>query len=177
MKKGMEQCLQNQPHTCSAKFLLTLMQTLMRGSMCLVKLLRTAFLLWCEIILLLGNKGLWIKVPIYLVNLVEALVKEGFGYHHAEPKDLMLVYWIPESPSTIPANATHRYELWAMSAAEMSSSPLNSGTTLQIGQTQFQLPFLSISQLACLASIPPNAGSSDEFPVANLDLLLELSTL
>ncbi|KAH1208747.1 Nudix hydrolase 2 [Glycine max] len=57
---------------------------------------------------LLGKKGVWIKLPIHLVNLVEALVKEGFWYHHAEPKYLMLVYWIPESPSTIPANATHR---------------------------------------------------------------------
>ncbi|KAL5140630.1 Nudix hydrolase 2 [Glycine soja] len=56
----------------------------------------------------LGKKGVWIKLPIHLVNLVEALVKEGFWYHHAEPKYLMLVYWIPESPSTIPANATHR---------------------------------------------------------------------
>lgn len=35
-------------------------------------------------------------------------MQEGFWYHHAEPKYLMLVYWIPESPSTIPANATHR---------------------------------------------------------------------
>ncbi|KAK7246018.1 hypothetical protein RIF29_40875 [Crotalaria pallida] len=55
-----------------------------------------------------GKKGVWIKVPIHLVSLVEALVKEGFWYHHAEPKYLMLVYWIPETPNTIPANATHR---------------------------------------------------------------------
>lgn len=56
----------------------------------------------------LGKKGVWIKLPIYLVSLVEALVKEGFWYHHAEPKYLMLVYWIPDSADTIPANATHR---------------------------------------------------------------------
>ncbi|KAJ4976151.1 hypothetical protein NE237_001257 [Protea cynaroides] len=55
-----------------------------------------------------GKKGVWIKLPIELVNLVEPAVKEGFGYHHAEPKYLMLVYWIPESPNTIPANASHR---------------------------------------------------------------------
>jgi len=35
-------------------------------------------------------------------------VQEGFWYHHAEPKYLMLVYWIPDSADTIPANATHR---------------------------------------------------------------------
>ncbi|KAL9320731.1 hypothetical protein ACSQ67_012570 [Phaseolus vulgaris] len=56
----------------------------------------------------LGKKGVWIKLPIHLASLVEALVKEGFWYHHAEPNYLMLVYWIPDSPSTIPANATHR---------------------------------------------------------------------
>ncbi|KAJ4976792.1 hypothetical protein NE237_001898 [Protea cynaroides] len=55
-----------------------------------------------------GKKGVWIKFPIELVNLVEAAVKEGFWYHHAEPKYLMLVYWIPESPNTIPANASHQ---------------------------------------------------------------------
>ncbi|KAJ4977143.1 hypothetical protein NE237_002249 [Protea cynaroides] len=55
-----------------------------------------------------GKKGVWIKLPIELVNLVEAAVKEGFWYHHAEPTYLMLVYWIPESPNTIPANASHQ---------------------------------------------------------------------
>ncbi|EEF31962.1 nudix hydrolase 2 [Ricinus communis] len=55
-----------------------------------------------------GKRGVWIKVPIEFVNLVEAAVKEGFWYHHAEPKYLMLVYWIPEGTHTLPANATHR---------------------------------------------------------------------
>ncbi|KAE9461581.1 hypothetical protein C3L33_06513, partial [Rhododendron williamsianum] len=59
-------------------------------------------------VVLQGKKGVWIKVPIELVNLVEPAVKEGFYFHHAEPKYLMLVYWIPETPSTIPVNATHR---------------------------------------------------------------------
>ncbi|XP_043689301.1 nudix hydrolase 2-like [Telopea speciosissima] len=55
-----------------------------------------------------GKKGIWMKLPIEHINLVEPTVKEGFWYHHAEPKYLMLVYWIPETPSTIPANASHR---------------------------------------------------------------------
>ncbi|XP_050219638.1 nudix hydrolase 2-like [Mercurialis annua] len=55
-----------------------------------------------------GKKGVWLKIPIRLVNLVETAVKEGFYYHHAEPTYLMLVYWIPDTPSTIPANASHR---------------------------------------------------------------------
>ncbi|XP_057461177.1 nudix hydrolase 10-like isoform X1 [Actinidia eriantha] len=61
-----------------------------------------------------GKKGVWIKLPIALVNLVEATVKEGFLYHHAEPHYLMLVYWIPETVSTIPANATHRVRVGAI---------------------------------------------------------------
>jgi len=55
-----------------------------------------------------GKKGIWIKLPIGLANLIEAAVKEGFWYHHAEETHLMLVYWIPETPHTIPANASHR---------------------------------------------------------------------
>ncbi|KAF7119924.1 hypothetical protein RHSIM_Rhsim13G0140900 [Rhododendron simsii] len=67
-------------------------------------LLRASILHWRQE----GKKGVWIKVPIELVNIVEPAVKEGFYFHHAEPKYLMLVYWIPETPSTIPVNATHR---------------------------------------------------------------------
>ncbi|RDX62974.1 Nudix hydrolase 2, partial [Mucuna pruriens] len=69
-----------------------------------VSILRASISHWKQ----LGRKGVWIKLPIHLVSLVEALVKEGFWYHHAEPKYLMLVYWIPDSANTIPANATHR---------------------------------------------------------------------
>jgi hypothetical protein len=35
-------------------------------------------------------------------------MQEGFWYHHAEPKYLMLVHWIADTANTIPANATHR---------------------------------------------------------------------
>ncbi|KAM1033676.1 hypothetical protein ACFX13_037958 [Malus domestica] len=60
-----------------------------------------------------GKKGVWIKLPIERVNLVEVAVKEGFWYHHAEPMYLMLVYWIPQSPHTLPSNATHRVGIGA----------------------------------------------------------------
>ncbi|XP_065854773.1 nudix hydrolase 2 isoform X1 [Euphorbia lathyris] len=60
-----------------------------------------------------GKRGIWIKVPIELVHLVEASVKEGFWYHHAEPKYLMLAYWIPEGTHTLPANASHRVGIGA----------------------------------------------------------------
>ncbi|KAK2652698.1 hypothetical protein Ddye_012554 [Dipteronia dyeriana] len=55
-----------------------------------------------------GKKGVWIKLPIELVNLVEVAVKEGFWYHHAEPTYLMLVNWIHGGANTLPANASHR---------------------------------------------------------------------
>ncbi|KVH99208.1 NUDIX hydrolase, conserved site-containing protein, partial [Cynara cardunculus var. scolymus] len=66
-------------------------------------LLKTSKLQWK----LQGKKGVWIKLPINLVNLVETAIKEGFWYHHAEPKFLMLADWLPETTSTLPGNATH----------------------------------------------------------------------
>lgn len=60
-----------------------------------------------------GKKGVWIKLPIELVHLVQAAVEEGFWYHHAEPKYLMLVYWIPDTVHTLPINATHRVGIGA----------------------------------------------------------------
>ncbi|XP_021669727.2 nudix hydrolase 10 [Hevea brasiliensis] len=67
-------------------------------------MLRASISLWRQ----QEKRGVWIKLPIELANLVETAVKEGFCYHHAEPSYLMLVYWIPETSSTIPANASHR---------------------------------------------------------------------
>lgn len=61
-----------------------------------------------------GKKGIWLKLPIRLVNLVEIAVQEGFWYHHAEPSYLMLVNWIPESTCTLPANASHRVGVGAI---------------------------------------------------------------
>ncbi|CAN1194019.1 Nudix hydrolase 10 [Linum perenne] len=55
-----------------------------------------------------GKKGVWIKLPIAVANLVDPALKQGFRYHHAEPDYIMLVHWIPETTSTIPANASHR---------------------------------------------------------------------
>ncbi|KAJ1400362.1 NUDIX hydrolase domain [Sesbania bispinosa] len=75
-----------------------------------ISILRASISHWKQ----LGKKGVWIKLPIHLASLVETLVKEGFWYHHAEPKYLMLVYWIPDTANTIPANATHRVGVGAL---------------------------------------------------------------
>ncbi|CAK9156803.1 unnamed protein product [Ilex paraguariensis] len=74
-----------------------------------VSLLRASLSHWRQ----QGKKGVWIKLPIELVNLVEPAVKEGFYYHHAEPKYLMLVHWIPNTVNTLPVNATHRVGIGA----------------------------------------------------------------
>ncbi|KAL3850962.1 hypothetical protein ACJIZ3_012844 [Penstemon smallii] len=60
-----------------------------------------------------GKRGIWIKIPIEFSNLVEHAVKEGFYFHHAEPKYLMLVHWLPSTANTLPANATHRIGIGA----------------------------------------------------------------
>ncbi|XP_076907860.1 nudix hydrolase 2-like [Bidens hawaiensis] len=72
-------------------------------------LLKASMLHWKQ----QGKRGIWIKLPIELVNLIEPTVQEGFYYHHAEPKHLMLVHWIPETTNTLPANASHRVGIGA----------------------------------------------------------------
>lgn len=74
-----------------------------------LSLLRASISQWRQ----LGKKGIWIKLPIELVNLVEPAVKEGFYFHHAEAKYLMLVHWLPDTANTIPANASHRVGIGA----------------------------------------------------------------
>ncbi|KAL6195942.1 hypothetical protein ACLB2K_031559 [Fragaria x ananassa] len=81
-----------------------------------LSLLRASIAQWRQ----QGKKGVWIKLPIELVNLVETVVKEGFHYHHAEPHYLMLVYWIPETTNTIPANASHRVGVGAIILNDIS---------------------------------------------------------
>ncbi|KAL5987460.1 hypothetical protein ACLOJK_035208 [Asimina triloba] len=61
-----------------------------------------------------GKRGVWIKLPIELVHLVQPAVQEGFWYHHAELNYLMLVYWIPDTPHTLPVNASHRVGVGAI---------------------------------------------------------------
>ncbi|KAM2470641.1 nudix hydrolase 2-like [Malus sylvestris] len=60
-----------------------------------------------------GKKGVWIKLPIERSNLVDAAVKEGFRYHHAESDYFMLVRWILETDDRLPANASHRVGIGA----------------------------------------------------------------
>ncbi|KAJ4799816.1 Nudix hydrolase 8 [Rhynchospora pubera] len=56
----------------------------------------------------IGKKGVWLKLPLELSDLVPVAVKKGFKYHHAEEAYVMLTYWLPEGPCLLPANASHQ---------------------------------------------------------------------
>ncbi|XP_027357527.1 nudix hydrolase 2-like isoform X2 [Abrus precatorius] len=117
-----------------------------------VSILRASISHWKQ----LGKKGVWIKLPIHLVSLVEALVKEGFWYHHAEPKYLMLVYWIPESPSTIPANATHRVGIGSFVINENQEVLVvqeNSGQFQGTGVWKFPTGVVDQGEDICVAAV------------------------
>lgn len=36
------------------------------------------------------------------------MLQEGFQYHHAEARYVMMTYWIPNEPCMLPANASHQ---------------------------------------------------------------------
>ncbi|KAK7245999.1 hypothetical protein RIF29_40856 [Crotalaria pallida] len=117
-----------------------------------VSILRASISHWKQ----LGKKGVWIKVPIHLVSVVEALVKEGFWYHHAEPKYLMLVYWIPETPNTIPTNATHRVGVGAFVMNEKQEVLVvqeNSGFFQGTGVWKFPTGVVDQGEDICAAAV------------------------
>ncbi|GAB4826458.1 hypothetical protein Ancab_033353 [Ancistrocladus abbreviatus] len=104
----------------------------------------------------LGKKGVWIKLPIELANLVEAAVNEGFHYHHAEPKYLMLVRWISESTSTLPANATHRVGVGAFVINEKKEVLVvqeNSGILKGMGVWKFPTGIANEGEDICVAAV------------------------
>lgn len=61
-----------------------------------------------------SKKGIWLKLPLKNADLVPIAVKEDFLYHHAEKDYVMLVFWLPETASTLPANASHQVGVGAI---------------------------------------------------------------
>ncbi|XP_072069777.1 nudix hydrolase 2 isoform X3 [Arachis hypogaea] len=117
-----------------------------------VLILRSSISHWKQ----LGKKGVWIKLPIHLASLVEPLVKEGFWYHHAEPKYLMLVYWIPETANTIPVNATHRVGIGAFVMNEKREVLVvqeNSGHFRGSGVWKFPTGVVDQEEDICVAAV------------------------
>ncbi|KAJ4704105.1 Nudix hydrolase [Melia azedarach] len=103
-----------------------------------------------------GKKGVWIKLPIELANLVEPAVKEGFWYHHAEPNYLMLVYWIPGGPNTLPANASHRVGIGAFVLNEKREVLVvqeNSGRFRGTGMWKFPTGVVDEGEDICVAAV------------------------
>ena len=50
-----------------------------------------------------GRRGVWLELPLERASLVPVAVGQGFSYHHAESRHLMLTHWLDEGPSTLPA--------------------------------------------------------------------------
>ncbi|KAK5820021.1 nudix hydrolase 10-like [Gossypium arboreum] len=103
-----------------------------------------------------GKRGVWIKLPIQLVNLVEPSVKEGFRYHHAEPDYIMLVNWIGNSTNTIPENASHRVGIGAFvtnDQREVLVVQENNGTFKGKGVWKFPTGVVNEGEDICMAAI------------------------
>uniref|UniRef100_A0A6N2KIE2 Pre-nudix hydrolase domain-containing protein n=1 Tax=Salix viminalis TaxID=40686 RepID=A0A6N2KIE2_SALVM len=111
-----------------------------------------------------GKKGVWIKLPIQLANLVEPTVKEGFRYHHAESDYLMLVQGIPETPDTLPANASHTVGIGAFVVNDTGEKTILEWTLIIISllleatsaifeQLDYPLPSMVMAYLALLLFI------------------------
>ncbi|KAA8526624.1 hypothetical protein F0562_008173 [Nyssa sinensis] len=130
-----------------------------------VTLLRASISQWAQ----QGKNSVWIKLPIELVNLVEPTVKEGFWYHHAEPTYLMLVYWIPKTTNTLPANASHRVGIGAFvmnSNGEVLVVQENSGKFKGTGVWKFPTGVVDEGEDICAAAIrevKEEAGIETEF--------------
>ena len=51
-------------------------------------------------------KGVWLKLPLDKAALVPVAVELGGQYHHAQPDYVMVCFWLPDSPCTLPLYAT-----------------------------------------------------------------------
>lgn len=56
-----------------------------------------------------GKRGIWLRVPGKVANLIDPAVMLGFDFHHANPGYVMLTKWLPSSsPSSLPSYAHHQ---------------------------------------------------------------------
>eukprot|EP01065_Artemidia_motanka_P015059 TRINITY_DN18946_c0_g1_i1.p1 TRINITY_DN18946_c0_g1~~TRINITY_DN18946_c0_g1_i1.p1 ORF type:complete len:318 (+),score=89.77 TRINITY_DN18946_c0_g1_i1:101-1054(+) len=55
-----------------------------------------------------GRRGVWLKIDAGQTRLLpEAVDTFGFEIHHAEKGHIVLTKWLPDTPSSIPHNASH----------------------------------------------------------------------
>lgn len=55
-----------------------------------------------------GRRGIWLKVPIGMSELIQPSVVAGFEFHHAEPDYVMLTKWLPDTENKLPPSASHQ---------------------------------------------------------------------
>ncbi|XP_062152404.1 nudix hydrolase 2-like isoform X1 [Alnus glutinosa] len=82
--------------------------------------------------------------------------QEGFRYHHAEADFLMLVYWIPETTDTLPANASHRVGIGAFvlnSQRQVLVVKENSGRFKGTGVWKFPTGVVKEGEDICTAAV------------------------
>lgn len=61
-----------------------------------------------------GKRGVWLRVPTAMAQLVPPAVTLGFDFHHALPGYVMLTQWLPASPNTLPAYPHHQVGVGGM---------------------------------------------------------------
>jgi len=62
-----------------------------------------------------GKRGVWLHLDIGAAKLVPIAASEfGFEYHHAEKDYIMMTLVLPDSPNTLPANASHTIGVGAL---------------------------------------------------------------
>ncbi|KAJ1439764.1 NUDIX hydrolase domain-like protein [Ochromonadaceae sp. CCMP2298] len=54
------------------------------------------------------RRGVWLKVPVEMVQLVEPAVRAGFSLHHAEKEYIMLNCWLSTDDNRMPPSASHQ---------------------------------------------------------------------
>lgn len=55
-----------------------------------------------------GIKGVWLSLSLSQAALIPLAISKGFDFHHADKGKVMLTAWLPETPNTLPGNASHQ---------------------------------------------------------------------
>mmetsp|Transcript_29611 Transcript_29611/g.44685 ORF Transcript_29611/g.44685 Transcript_29611/m.44685 type:complete len:306 (+) Transcript_29611:127-1044(+) len=61
-----------------------------------------------------GKRGLWLKVPSQVANLIDPAIMNGFEFHHAQPGYVMMTKWLPATPSGLPVYPHHQVGVGGM---------------------------------------------------------------
>lgn len=104
-------------------------------------LLQSSMDVWTQ----LKRRGLWIQVPLARSGFIAACAAEGFEFHHAQPKYVMMTCWLPQRTTT-------REHMAGLSAPQDG---------LKQQQPHGEAGAASASSSAVAASAPPPAVASE----------------